>query len=299
MAEKIDNRPGKFILAYKGYTGFTGIHIDELDLNKTFDCGQCFRWKKMTHNTWFGVIGEKAIMMKQEFRGKEDKYPILITTASRKEAEDILIRYLDLPTNYIDKIDTENLDSYTLRCLENGKGIRILRQDLWETIITFIISQRNSIKRIQNTVEKICELYGKEVKLSVNGEELVRYTFPKPEELKGKKLPKELGLGYRAEYIEELVERVNKQEFNIEELKHMDTEHCLERLKQIRGVGDKVANCIALFGLGKLECFPIDTWIQKGLNRQDESGNEIAFDKFRGMEGYIQQCIFYTERYMR
>lgn len=281
---------------YNGYTGIKGISKDDLDLDKTLNCGQCFRWNKLPDGSWFGIINNNLYMIKEKIFA--DGQFGFITTASVDEVYSILVDYFQLEVDYLDKIDFGRLDEYTLKYLEYGKGIRILKQDKWEMLITFIISQRNSIKRIGNTVEKLSEAFGTEISFEVNGKIYSKYTFPTANQLKNKDLSKDFGLGYRDKYIVSAVNRIYNDIDLLRRIEKLPSEKCVWMLTTLPGIGDKVANCVALFGMGKLDCFPVDTWIQKGLQEQSANGIRMKFENFKEVAGYVQQCMFYTERYI-
>ena len=220
---------------------------DSFNLEHIFECGQCFRWNKIDENTYIGVIKEAVIKVTKDknryiFTGKSDS----------GNFEDIINYYFDLATNYsIYKEKLSKIDKFMSESIKFGEGIRILRQDLWETIISFIISANNNIPRIKKIIERLSKEYGKEVEF----EGKKYYKFPTPEELadvSAEELRK-LGLGFRDERIVNTTHMILMNQVNLDELKKMNnTEIMREELLKLDGVGPKVADCILLFSLKRL-----------------------------------------------
>lgn len=231
--------------------------------------------------------------------------------------------YFDLQTDYgrfVDSVDRK--DVYLQKAAAFGSGIRILRQDPWEMIITFIISQQKTIPAIRALVEALCRKYGSRIKLSVecvSGERdsSVFYAFPTPEQLSCAALEElqQLKLGYRAKYIYQVCRDACSGALNLEKLKTYDYPTALACLQRFYGIGEKVANCVCLFGLHQIDAFPVDTWIRKVLmreyacrsresalarvpqTRQCEFLVKKYFAGYKGYAGVMQQYIFYYERY--
>lgn len=205
--------------------------------------------------------------------------------------------YFDIDTDYgkiINSID--NNDLYLKNASQFGSGIRILNQDLFEMIISFIISQRNNIKRIRGCVSRLCEKYGeKKVFITDKGEEVTYYDFPKPEILAAANIEdiKSLGVGYRDVYIKKAAEDVVSGKLNLDLLKEMTYQDAKEELLKLFGVGVKVADCICLFALHHIDAFPIDTHINSILN--NEYNGEFPFDKYEGYAGILQQYMFFYD----
>jgi N-glycosylase/DNA lyase len=173
-------------------------------------------------------------------------------------------------------------DPYLTAAVNYGHGLRILQQDLWEVIVTFFISQQNSISRIKNIVAKLCEPYGYQFPTAIM---LSKYT---EDDLLA------LGLGYRAKYLKNIVKSVTGGDLNLDELKNMDFCNAISFLKRFDGIGDKVANCIALFGLHQMDAFPIDTWIRRIIDEQ--YGGNFDKTRFPGYSGVVQQYMFFYQR---
>ena len=221
--------------------------------------------------------------------------------------EDIINYYFDLATNYsIYKEKLSKIDKFMSESIKFGEGIRILRQDLWETIISFIISANNNIPRIKKIIERLSKEYGKEVEF----EGKKYYKFPTPEELadvSAEELRK-LGLGFRDERIVNTTHMILMNQVNLDELKRMNnTEIMREELLKLDGVGPKVADCILLFSLKRFDVFPIDVWVRRVMNDlyihneveekvSKRQLQELAEDKFGRMSGLAQQYLFYWKR---
>ena len=273
---------------------------DSFNLEHIFECGQCFRWNKIDENTYIGVIKEAVIKVTKDknryiFTGKSDS----------GNFEDIINYYFDLATNYsIYKEKLSKIDKFMSESIKFGEGIRILRQDLWETIISFIISANNNIPRIKKIIERLSKEYGKEVEF----EGKKYYKFPTPEELadvSAEELRK-LGLGFRDERIVNTTHMILMNQVNLDELKKMNnTEIMREELLKLDGVGPKVADCILLFSLKRFDVFPIDVWVRRVMNDlyneveekvSKRQLQELAEDKFGRMSGLAQQYLFYWKR---
>lgn len=246
------------------------------DLDQIYKSGQCFRWEKLEE----GYDSDYVIPLYDTVLRATDYEQTKMRIDDRAEGCSRFLweHYFDLITNYL-KIETEvyhTHDKYLIKCYEHSKGIRILRQDLWEVLITFIISQNNNIPRIKKSVKALC-----------NGS----YHFPAPEELLEMDLS-DKGLGYRDKYIKDACKHFMNQNY-VELLYKRDHEIVRDALKDIQGVGDKVADCVRLFGLHHLEAFPIDTHIKQVIDR--EYGGKIPEWVESEYAGVFQQYIFYYE----
>lgn len=274
-----------------GLTLIKGLTREVLNLDKTFDCGQCFRWNK-SNNVWVGVVGDKVYKFRQlELNGEQ----LIITNATIDEWDNILYDYFDLSTDY-DKIDIPNDDKFANSAHKFGRGIRILKQDPWETLISFIISQRNNIPKIKSTIEKLCNAFGDLIK-EENG--IRYYSFPTVEKLSGLSDAdfEGIGLGYRTPYIINAAMAVENNRINLEMLADSRTSsiEAVAKLESLYGVGPKVANCVALFGLGKLDMFPIDVWIQRIIDTY--YNGSLNPSVFGSLAGLMQQYMFYYIKY--
>lgn len=265
---------------------------DDFDLKKIADSGQSFRIKPLENGT-FRFISGSEILYIRKLSGKD--YEISTFSASGSSSDikkwnGIWADYFDLSRDYssIRKLVPAS-DTFLNEACKNGKGLRILRQDPWEMIISFIISQRKSIPAIKRSIEEICRRFGTCVD---TGKETL-FLFPSAKELSGATEAelKDCGLGYRVPYIIDAVSRVSRDEINPYGLYSFEYDELFLRLKEIKGVGDKVSNCICLFAYGKTEAAPVDTWIAKVIEKKYAGIN--PFPPYGENAGIMQQYIFY------
>lgn len=267
---------------------------EDFSLLHTFDCGQCFRFTEREDKSFEGVAFKKYVRLSEN--GAET-----VIHMKGDEFDEKWENFFDLGRDY-GKIKKElSVDETIKKAISFGGGIRILRQDFFECLISFIISQQNNIPRIRKAVEGFCRLFG----TPIDTPEGVFYTFPDPEEvahITAKDL-EPLKLGYRAPYIEGAIKDVLSGRINGEELEKMPYDEAKKMLLTVKGIGNKVADCILLFSLGKFEAFPTDTWIKKAmlaLYGVEEKGIEAFKNKsFGEYPGIAQQYIFYYMRSRR
>jgi len=259
-----------------------------------FECGQCFRFTKMQDESYTIVAKGKVINV-----SKRDEI-IILKNATDNDVADIWYDYFDLGTDY-GKIKTKlSEDKHLKISTRYGSGIRILNQDLWECILSFIISANNNIPRIQGIVEKMCRQYGNRIEAFGD----TYYSFPEAEVLR--EVKKEdlafLRAGYRDSYLIDAISKVVNKEVDIENIKKLNTEEAKKELLKIKGIGNKVADCILLFGNGRRETFPVDVWVKRSVGMlyademKDLTIHGFAQEKFGDLAGYAQQYLFY---YMR
>ncbi len=262
---------------------------DDFDLKKIVDSGQCFRPKEVEPGLFRFIFGANVLYIRELGAG------IFDVDCAAEDWENIWKNYFDLDTSYADiRRDVEKFaagkpyEKILRDATKFGKGIRILRQEPFEMLISFIISQRKSIPSIRSSVEKICAKFGQRV-----GD---IYLFPCVEEMAGIKLDDldELGLSYRREYVMNAVDKVASGAVDLEELENFSDKELVEELKMITGVGDKVANCIALFAYHRVDRAPVDIWIKRAIDN-DFNGENI-FAQFGRNAGILQQYIFYYKR---
>lgn len=271
-------------------------------LQHIFECGQCFRWNKEKDGSYTGVFQNNVLNV------KEEKNTITFQGICKQDIEKVVVEYFDLQRNYeeIQKI-LNKVDEPLKQSISYGKGIRLLNQDLWETIISFIISANNNIPRIKGIIERVSKQYGNKIEWR----EKEYYTFPSIEQLAKANIGelRALGLGFRDKYIYETTQMILKQEVDIEELQlEQETQKVKEMLLKLSGVGPKVADCIMLFStLKRLEVFPIDVWVRRVMNDlyihhpQEEKVNKkeiekLAKQKYGELAGIAQQYLFYWKR---
>lgn len=266
------------------------ISDKDFDLEHTFDCGQCFRWEKVDE-AYVGVAGGYVGSFVKTDKGIE------LTTNC--EDESFWIKYLDLERDYTKIKKIVCVNELMEKAVVYGNGIRILRQEFFETLISYIISQRSSIPKIKSTVKKLCEKYGE--RIEVEGE---FYTFPSAEALKNVTEDdfRQLGVGYRAPYLKKCVEMVLRGEIDAEALENMPTAAARAKLMELYGVGDKVCDCVMLFSLAKYDLFPSDVWIKRVMCEQfgsDEASAKADGERIFGeLSGFAQQYLFYYRRNM-
>ncbi len=275
---------------------------NSFELKDIFECGQCFRWNKQEDGSYIGIIKNGVIKVE-----KEDK-SIAFTGMCDGNLQEIVEEYFDLNRDY-EKIKNQlkNIDEYLKTSIEYGNGIRILNQDLWETIISFIISANNNIPRIKGIIERISQKYGS--KIEWNGK--TYYTFPKPNQLKDVTVQdfRKLGLGFRDIRLYETTQMILNKEVDLEKLrKNPNTQEVRNELLKLSGVGPKVADCILLFSdLKRFDVFPIDVWVRRVMNdlyikEEDENKvsktkiEKLAEEKFGDLKGLAQQYLFYWRR---
>ena len=291
---------------------------NSFELKDIFECGQCFRWNEQEDGSYIGVIKNGVIQVKKEKKickemngAKEiNKTKEIITFTGKCDGnlQEIVEKYFDLKRDY-EKIKSqlENIDEYLKTSIEYGKGIRILNQDLWETIISFIISANNNIPRIKGIIERISQKYGNEIEWN----EKKYYTFPTPEQLKDVTVQefRNLGLVFRDIRLYETTQMILNKEVDLEKLrKNPNTQEVRNELLKLSGVGPKVADCILLFSdLKRFDVFPIDVWVRRVMNdlyikESDESKvskakiEKLAEEKFGDLKGLAQQYLFYWRR---
>ena len=275
---------------------------NSFELKDIFECGQCFRWNKQEDGSYIGII--KNGVIKVEIEDKS----IAFTGMCDGNLQEIVEEYFDLNRDY-EKIKNQlkNIDEYLKTSIEYGNGIRILNQDLWETIISFIISANNNIPRIKGIIERISQKYGS--KIEWNGK--TYYTFPKPNQLKDVTVQdfRKLGLGFRDIRLYETTQMILNKEVDLEKLrKNPNTQEVRNELLKLSGVGPKVADCILLFSdLKRFDVFPIDVWVRRVMNdlyikEEDENKvskvkiEKLADEKFGDLKGIAQQYLFYWRR---
>ena len=258
---------------------------DNLSLKEISVSGQCFRMKELftdEDGSHFEIIAADKRLLAIQNKNR------LYFDCSRRDFDGFWFDYFDLGADYgriISSIDKN--DAYLTAAAKSCSGIRILRQDLWEMIITFIISQQNNIPRIKKCVERLCERFGQEK----DG----FFAFPKASAIAvtDEDALTALGMGYRAKYILQAARQVVCGQLDLEELREMDYETAKKRLLKMYGVGIKVAECICLFALHHIGAFPIDTHIKQVLGEHYPDG--FPLEKYSGYAGILQQYMFYFE----
>ena len=267
--------------------------VKDFMLSQTLECGQCFHFKKVNEEEYFVSAQNKLLHISQV----EDS--IFFHNATAEDVETIWLDYFDLKRDYAAiKSRLMTMDNKLNTAINEMWGVRILNQDFFETLISFIISQNQQIPRIKQIVAALSAACGKELSEGM-------YAFPGPEEILaiGEDGVKACKAGFRSAYIINACQKVVDGVINEEELRSMSYEDCIAKLKEIKGVGDKVANCVALFSLGKRSAFPVDVWIKRIMESiyftEETPVNIIqsfATEHFGEFGGYAQQYLFYYAR---
>lgn len=273
-------------------------NIRDFDADHTFDCGQCFRWDREADGSYTGVVGSRAVNI------RVDGSRLEIENCTAEEFEDFWRDYLDLDRDY--GYIKERLcagDEVMKKAAEYGHGIRLLHQDPWETVISFIISQNSNIPRIKKCINSLCENFGESLG-EYRGSE--RFAFPTAEKLAG--LTREdlavCRLGYRDQYIIETAKAVAADGgAQLALAREISFEEAEAYIRSLHGVGPKVANCILLFGILRYESFPLDVWMKRimsqlyGYAENDLKGMAAyAAEHFGEYSGFAQQYLFYFAR---
>lgn len=277
-------------------------NVKSFEPRHIFDCGQCFRWNEETDGSYTGVFGSNVLNVKKE------NQDIVFTGKCEGDIQEICRNYFDLDRDYeLIKSNLSNVDNYLKESIAYGNGIRILNQNLWEMIISFIISANNNIPRIKGIIERLSQTYGNKIEMGTKE----YYTFPTVQQLSKASVKdlRNLGLGFRDKYIYETTQKILHQEIDLEQLhQEPDTQKVRNSLLSLSGVGPKVADCILLFStLKRFDVFPIDVWVRRVMNdlyikSEDETKINkkdielLARQKYGNLEGIAQQYLFYWRR---
>ena len=285
--------------------------VKNFKLKQTFECGQCFRFHKISDTNYITVAFERVIEL------EEDGDNIIIYNSNEDDVKNIWIKYFDLERDYSAIKEELAKDDLLKKSVEFGPGIRILNQDPFEILISFIISARNSIPSIMKTINKISAKWGREIEYK--GE--TYYAFPTIDQIKNATLEEiqETGASFRSKYIIDTIANVNKsvevskngseeekeeyKKYDLNYIKSLSDDECHKALQEFKGVGAKVADCIMLFSMEKYSAFPVDVWVKRAMiyfyGAEDTSLNKIrifARNKFGKLSGFAQQYLFYYAR---
>ena len=265
--------------------------IDNFDILQICASGQCFRMTQL--ETGDDLTIGMQVVASGKYLELRQKGKTCTFDCTDEEFELFWKDYFDLDVDYGSYMDRINpKDMYLRDAAAYGSGMHILHQDLWEMIVSFLISQQNNIPRIRKCIENLCRNYGEE-KRSKSGD--VYYTFPGPEAFAflEEDALKPCNLGYRSKYVVRSARSVVNGEVDLDQIREMPYEKAKEELLKLFGVGEKVADCICLFALHHLQAFPIDTHIRQALEKHYKRG--FPRRRYRGIEGVLQQYIFYYE----
>ncbi len=250
----------------------------------TLFCGQAFRWKKTADNTYHGITKNSIVDI------EVNENEIIFKNTSEDDFNNVWKKYFDFERDYEKIVSSFKEDCHLNKAVNEYYGIRILHQDSFEALISFIISQNNNIPRISGIIERLCENFGTKI-----GDD---YTFPTVEQLKGVTAEDlaVLRAGFRNKYIVDAVEKVLEKEVDLEKIYTMDIEQARQELLKIKGVGAKVAECTLLYGFGKVEAFPVDVWVKRIMAELYSDGLPVCTKNY---EGIAQQYLFHWRRNLK
>jgi N-glycosylase/DNA lyase len=288
-------------MLYKGYgltQKGTSVRVEgvrDFDPVHIFECGQCFRWYREPDGTYTGVVRGRAANV---------SYKPGVLTLDNVTAEDfklIWFDYFDLGRDYGEIKKAVSIDPIMEKAVEFGSGIRLLRQEPWEALLSFILSANNRIPRIMSIISQLSKLFGKEIEYGGR----TFYSFPDARSLSGCSLEQimECRAGYRCEYIHTTAAEVTAKGYDHERLTEMETDEARKELLRFKGVGNKVADCALLYGGIKYDVFPVDVWVKRVMEElyfKREAGfpeiQRFASEKFGQYAGFAQQYLFYYAR---
>ena len=269
----------------------------EFSLQTTLSSGQTFRWKERD-GWWYGFLGVSVLKVRQD--GEKLRYESSDSAITPAR----LTRYFALDLNLPEVLSSINVDMQIHQAIRQHRGLRVLRQDGWETLASFICSSFNNIKRIEGMIERLCQAYG--TPTALNG--FRSFTFPSPDVIAGapERALRAVGLGYRAPYLKATARLVADGRLPVDQLRRVEYDAVKAALLACDGVGDKVADCVALFGFEKYEAFPIDVWMERALRyyfRHRKLTRKVAHDyarrHFGPWAGYAQQYLYHYVRNLR
>ncbi|MBN7576600.1 8-oxoguanine DNA glycosylase [Clostridium sp. 2-1] len=299
----------KFVEFYDNY-----LIIKELSnfkLKHIFECGQIFRFEEIAENNFIVIAFGRLIEV------KEDGNDVIIYNSTKEDFQNIWLKYFDLDRDYSVIKDELSKDVLLKQSIEFGYGVRVLNQDPFEMLLSFIISARNNIPSIKKTVNKISNKWGKEIIYKNK----TYYAFPNIDEIKDATLEEiqETGASFRSKYIFDTIKNVYNSKtakedlkandtneyikYDLDYIKNLDDDECHNALQEFKGVGSKVADCIMLFSMEKTSAFPVDVWVKRAMihfyGAEDASLNKIRIfgrNKFGKLAGFAQQYLFYYAR---
>lgn len=271
-------------------------NVNDFNIKHIFECGQCFRWEKEENGSYTGVVKNKVINVMQN----DDT--VIFENMNINDYENIIKNYFDFDVDYLSIKEKLNNDEIMNTAINFGQGIRILNQDEWEIMISFMISANNRIPMIKKVIENLSRNFGDFI-CSYRVRDY--FSFPTAEQLSNAPLEKimECKAGFRSERIKEAATRFITENEIIYDLKNRTYDDGLNYLKTYKGIGDKVANCILLFSMKQLSTFPVDVWVRRVMQTlyvdsktNDKDIRNFAENKFGNLSGYAQQYLFYYAR---
>jgi len=296
----------------KSYDSYVLIEkVKNFKLKHIFECGQIFRFEEISEGNFIVIAFGKLIELKEESNN------ILIYNSTEEEVRNIWLKYFDLDRDYSKIKEELSKDNLLKESIEFGYGVRVLNQDAFEMLLSFIISARNNIPSIKKTVNKISTMWGQKIDYKGN----IYYAFPSIYEIKDATLEEiqETGASFRSKYIIDTIQNVYNStkerenlkgnednpylKYNLDYIKSLNDDECHDALQEFKGVGAKVADCIMLFSMEKTSAFPVDVWVKRAMihfyGAEDSSLNKIrifARNKFGELAGFAQQYLFYFAR---
>ncbi|WP_147566674.1 DNA-3-methyladenine glycosylase family protein [Clostridium tyrobutyricum] len=279
--------------------------VRNFELSHIFDCGQCFRWDRQDNGNYIGVVYGRVI----EVERREND--LVIYNTNEEDFKNIWAEYFDLYRDYREIKNILSEDSIVKKSIEFGYGMRLLKQDPFELIVSFIISANNRIPMIKRAIKNISSTWGE--KLEYKGQAF--YSFPSIERLNSATLEElqNCGTGFRNKYIKDTVSKIYSmgihgtekydEKFDIQWIKQQEDDVCHKELQKFMGIGPKVADCIMLFSMQKYSAFPVDVWVKRAMTyfylAPDVSLKKIrefGINKFHQFAGFAQQYLFYYVR---
>lgn len=285
---KIREKRGSIII--EGVDRFDPVHV--------FECGQCFRWHREDDGSYTGVAMERVVNVTKTGRS------LTIKNASPEDFKNLWYHYFDLGRDYSAVIESVSKDDIMKEAVAFGHGIRLLRQEFFETLISYIISSNNSIPRIRKIISALSEMYGRKIYFNGN----TYYTFPKPNELAKASLEELTACrgGYRCRYVIETAKMYEREPVDMDDLAKANVSESKKILMRYNGVGEKVAECTLLYSGTRYDVFPTDVWVRRVMEElyfhREASVREIhefAHSHFGELSGFAQQYLFYYAREKR
>lgn len=257
-----------------------------LSLDLTLDCGQAFRWNKTGDGKWCAVVASRYVELLQ------DTETITFFDTSEEDFKNLWIPYFDLDRDYCSICDCIRTDENIGKAIDEFYGIRILNQESWETLCSFIISQNNNIPRIKGIIDRLCENFGEPIE---RDGKIIAYSFPTAERIAALEIEDlaPLRAGFRNKYIIDAARKVASGEVDLEKIKTLPLMEAEAELIKIKGVGAKVAQCALLYGHGHIDAFPIDVWVKRIMSEMYPDGLP---DCTEGVRGIAQQYLFHWRR---
>lgn len=258
------------------------LEVECFNLGLSLDCGQAFRWVQTGESEWHGVAFSKPLTVRQN--GNKIEF----IGASKEDVEKIWMPYFDFERDYAALCERFKADEHLEKAVSECRGIRVLRQEPWEAICSFIISSNNNIPRIKGIIDRLCRLLGE----PLGGDD---YAFPTAEKIAeaGLDALAPIRAGFRAKYIIDAAQKVANGEIDFEKIYAASLEEGRDELIKIKGVGEKVAQCSLLYGFGKVDAFPVDVWVKRIMQEMYPDGLPECVN---GVRGIAQQYLFHWRR---